>query len=210
MKVKTLWEHLAISILFFCSSFIGIAQNIAQDQNDYLILKSIEDNNLALILENDNNTVINLIQTLKNIELTGDNSKIDSIKVKHGIIDSDIIIKTKYSHNISNQEKKDSISNFNSIFNIDEYDYLLAQKHQGVWSLNKLSREKLINKSKKQSLTKPIYTRDGLWAFVRSSFPTRSSTLVLRKVEGNWKTYKHIDVYFSSPKLKLTSTKSKH
>lgn len=187
---------------------------IKQDTEDYILLNKflmserafLLDKPVYLILENDNSSVIEFFNVLREVELTLDAKKIDSVKERYWIKEPSVIVKIKEDNDTSSQEEIDAFYKFDSIFNLKDYDYLISQIHQGKWNIKRINPEIILGDERDSHryirYSKPIYTRDGRWAFIQYNSPTASSILVYLLNEERWEKYKEMNFYLLSPRIK--------
>ncbi|WP_299207427.1 hypothetical protein [uncultured Dokdonia sp.] len=187
-----------IVYLLLLMSFVCNCQNVQQD-DDYLITDSFihtdDQSEVSLTATNDNEYVIKLLMQLRDVELTRNQYTVDSLKLSLNIIRP-------------GQFRDDGFSN---VFSLNEYDYLISQKHQGYWGENIISNINSRTKNDQANaiyFSKPIYSKDGNWALVYKSSMTSSYVLVLKKENNLWTEYKTINNTITSPKVKFRSTKS--
>lgn len=183
--------------------------------DDRAILKvlynnEIKEKDIRISLNNDNTYVINIIQKLKEIERTQIKSKIDSLKISLNILENNFLEYHKKKGGIT---VKSDNSEFESIFSINEYDFLLSQEHTGFWDqeiIFNLEPKEVRQDSSLNKIfySKPIYTKNMKWALVFRYKATSSYIIVLKKKNKIWREYKTIDNYLISPKVKFKSTKN--
>jgi hypothetical protein len=185
--------YLLIFIPFICS-----CQNIKSSDDDLIIDSFIHKEGQEVDLlhsQNDNSYVINLISQLKEAEQSDKKYIVDSLKLVLNIVRPG--------------QAKDS--DFDNLFSLNEYDYLIAQEHRGNWSKKVLltNQSRIIAaKPKKIFFSKPIYSRDGKWALAYKNQVTSSFIVVFKKEEDIWVEYKTINNLLVSPKIPLISTKN--
>lgn len=198
MKDKALKDQVVNKIfyLLLLMSVVCNCQNLIQD-DDYLITDSFKHTNnrseASLDAKNDNIYVIKLIMQLREAELVESQYTIDSLKMSLNVIRP-------------GQSRNDG---FNDLFSLNEYDYLISQKHQGYWGKKIISNFNLENNNNsKIFFSKPIYSSNRKWALVYKNSGTSSFILVLKKENNTWIEYKTINNLFVSPKVKFKSIKN--
>ena len=154
------------------SIYRAYGQNTSYSSEDYILLNQflmserafLLNKPVRLILENDNISVINVFRELRDIELTRDTKKIDSIKERYFIKEPSFVRDFKHQNEHSLQDEKDAYYKFDSIFNLNEYDHLISQAHTGAGNTNRIDPEIILGKidvmGRKIRYSKPIYTKD--------------------------------------------------
>ena len=180
---------LVISFTFLIlSSFIYLPNN-----DEYILLNKIIEKiknnnpNKSIILEksNNNNYVISVLNQLNTFEKSKNNEKLDSLKNELGIENNEI---------------------FNSIFNENEYQYLINQKSNSKWNFDKISgKMNSSNLKNKVNLyvSKPIYTKKADFALIYINNKKTSCIVIYEKKIKGWYEYKILSPLLISAKAKL-------
>lgn len=106
------------------------------------------------------------------------------------------------------ETKKDSIYNsyniknstdYNLIFNSNEFDYFKSQKDDSNWKLNDTKYINIVISSDKRKanlfVSKPLYTKSKEFALVSISNKTSSYVVVLKYIDGKWIKYKFFNFF---------------
>jgi hypothetical protein len=182
-----------IFMLLLLISSSAFSQN--EESNDYMILRDAIDsfvktaNGKPMYLTPDttNNHVISVIESQQK-------------KFLGTLTETDIY------HDLG----KDSI--FDKIFNDKEFDYLLSQKSEAKWDIDKLKIDILLPYDKNEKtkdlssviiISKPIYTHNKKFALVEVGKRTWRYVMVYRKEDNKWIVYKQITPITISLKVEL-------